>query len=197
MTQKEKAIAIIDNDCLQPSDAIILLEGDGLNRYKEAVRLYKGKWSNKIVFSGGITNYDYGSFPFSDILPYLLNSGIPLIDIIHENKSLNTKQQAYEVINMAIQNNWKRLILVASCEHQYRAYMTFIRQVISLKENIFIFNSPAKNLLWFDEDGWGKRIDRLDIEFKKIADYSKNGDIATYNEVIKYQKWKESLVNHK
>lgn len=41
MTEREKAIAFIDNDIIKPSDAIILLEGDGLNRYPKAVELYK------------------------------------------------------------------------------------------------------------------------------------------------------------
>lgn len=43
ITDREKIIAIIDNDILFPSDAIILLEGDGLNRYQKAVELYNQK----------------------------------------------------------------------------------------------------------------------------------------------------------
>ena len=34
-------MALVDNDILRPSDAIILLEGDGLNRFRKAVELYK------------------------------------------------------------------------------------------------------------------------------------------------------------
>ena len=41
MTECEKFISVVDNDILKPSDAIILLEGDGLNRYQKAVELYK------------------------------------------------------------------------------------------------------------------------------------------------------------
>ena len=36
ITDREKILAIVDNDCLTPSDAIILLEGDGFFRYQEA-----------------------------------------------------------------------------------------------------------------------------------------------------------------
>ena len=58
MTSREKFIAIVDNDNIQKSDAIILLEGDGFNRYRKAVELYKEGYAEKIVFSGGITaNY--------------------------------------------------------------------------------------------------------------------------------------------
>ncbi len=193
MTDREKCIAIIDNDCLQKSDAIVLLEGDGLYRYKKAVSLYNEGWANKIIFSGGITDYEYGSFPYSDVLPHLLATGVPSKAIIHENKSLNTKEQAHEVLNMASSNSWQRLILVASHEHQYRAYMTFLRQVIDLNQGIVLYNSPARNLGWFADSGWGLRFERLEIEFERIEKYSKLGDLATYEEIINYQKWKEKL----
>jgi uncharacterized SAM-binding protein YcdF (DUF218 family) len=194
MTEREKFIAIVDNDCLTNSDAIILLEGDGLHRYKKAVSLYHEGRAKKIIFSGGITDYEYGSFPLSDILPHILEEGVPEMDIIHENKSLNTKEQAIEVVKIALLNNWKKLILVASHEHQYRAYLTFLRQVLDSNSQIILYNSPARNLGWFTDSGWGVRIDRLEIEFDRIDKYSNLGHLASYKEVIDYQKWKEQQV---
>jgi len=191
MTNREIAIALIDNDCLCKSDAIVLLEGDGLNRYQKAVELYEAKWADKIVFSGGITDYEYGSFPYNDVLPHILSTGIPNHAIIHENKSLNTKEQAVEVIKMAIENDWKKLILVASHEHQYRAYLTFLREVLDKKPTLILYNSPVRNLMWFSENPWGRRIDRLQQEFERIEKYSQMGHLATMEEVIEYHKWKE------
>jgi uncharacterized SAM-binding protein YcdF (DUF218 family) len=192
MTEREKIIALIDNDCLKKSDAIVLLEGDGLNRYQKAVNLYKSGWANKIIFSGGITDYEYGSFPLSDILPSIIKEGIPESDLIHENNSRNTREQAIEVVSFVKNNLWaKKLILVATHEHQYRAYLTFLRVVIDSGLDIIIYNSPVRNLPWFNETGWGRRIDRLEQEFDRIEKYEKLGHIATYEEVINYQKWKE------
>jgi len=191
MTDREKVIALVDNDCLQKSDAIVLLEGDGLNRYQKAVDLFKRGFADKIIFSGGITDYEYGSFPFSDVLPHILKTGIPEKAIIHEDKSLNTREQAIEVVKMAMENKWNRLILVATHEHQYRAYLTFLREVIDRNSNIILYNSPVRNLGWFIETGWGKRIDRLEQEFNRIDRYSELGRLATYKEAIEYQKWKE------
>lgn len=194
LTEREKIIAIIDNDCLKTSDAIVLLEGDGLNRYQKAVDLYKGGWANKIIFSGGITEYEYGSYPLSDILPSIIEKGVPEHDLIHENNSKNTREQALEIVEFARNNYWaKRLILVATHEHQYRAYLTFLRVVLDSKLNLVIYNAPVRNLSWFSETGWGRRIDRLEQEFERIEKYEKLGHIATYDEVIKYQKWKEEL----
>ena len=191
MTDREKIIALVDNDCLRVSDAIVLLEGDGLNRYQKAVDLYNGKWADKIVFSGGITDYEYGSFPFTDVLPHILETGVPHNAIVHENRSLNTRDQAVEVIKMALENGWKKLILVATHDHQYRAYLTFLRVILDNCPTLLLYNAPVRNLRWFTETGWGIRFDRLQNEFERIEKYSQMGHLATPKEVIDYQIWKE------
>ncbi|SEW15367.1 MULTISPECIES: YdcF family protein [unclassified Prevotella] len=195
ITDREKILAIVDNDCLTPSDAIILLEGDGFDRFRQAVSLYKQGMASKIVFSGNIVDYDYGSYPFSEILPLMLKEGMPEQDIIHEDKSLNTREQAVEVVRMAQEYGWKKLILVASHEHQYRAYLTFLREVLDTKSGITLYNAPARNLKWFEDKGWGTRFNRLQAEIDRIERYSAMGHLATAEEVIDYQKWKETQLS--
>ena len=194
MNLDEKIIAIVDNDCIEKSDAIILLEGDGYNRYRKAVDLYNEGFAKKIVFSGGITDYEYGSYPFSDILPYMLDLGVPEYNIIHENVSQNTKEQAVEVMKLALEKNWQKLILVATHEHQYRAYLTFLKEVSVLNRNIVLYNAPVRNLKWFDTNPWGRRIDRLEQEMKRIEIYFDKGHLTGVDEAIKYQEWKETQV---
>ena len=104
------------------------------------------------------------------------------------------EQQAVEVVKLAIKNDWKKLVLVASAEHQYRAYLTFLREVLNTKSGIAIFNAPARNLNWFVDSGWGIRFDRLSAEFERIEKYSALGHLANSQEVVEYQKWKESLL---
>ena len=192
ITDREKILAIVDNDCLSASDAIILLEGDGFDRFRKAVSLYKQGKAPKIVFSGNITDYDYGSFPFAEVLPRMLEAGVPEDDIIHEDKSLNTREQAVEVVRMALERGWKKLILVASHEHQYRAYLTFLREVLDSKSGITLYNAPARNLDWFVDKGWGTRFERLEAEILRIEKYTEMGHLANAQEVIDYQKWKEA-----
>ena len=192
ITDREKILAIVDNDCLSPSDAIILLEGDGFDRFRKAVSLYKQGQAPKIVFSGNITDYDYGSYPFAEVLPRMLEAGVPEDDIIHEDKSLNTREQAVEVVRMAQERGWKKLILVASHEHQYRAYLTFLREVLDSKSGITLYNAPARNLDWFVDKGWGTRFERLEAEILRIEKYTELGHLANAQEVIDYQKWKEA-----
>ena len=191
ITDREIIMAIVDNDCLRPSDAIILLEGDGFHRYHKAVDLYKNGYGKKIVFSGAIVQKEYGSYPFEEVKPFILNAGVPEEDLIHEDKSLQTQQQAVEVVKMAMNTGWKRLALVASHEHQYRACLTFLRQVLDSKSGIILYNAPVRNLDWFVDSGWGMRIDRLKGEIERIEKYSEKGHLANAQEVIDYQRWKE------
>ncbi len=186
-------MAIVDNDCLKPSDAIILLEGDGFHRYQKAVDLYKEGLGKKIVFSGNIVQKEYGSFPYEEVAPYILEQDIPAEDLIHENVSMHTRQQAVEVVKMAMKRGWKRLALIASHEHQYRAYLTFLREVLDTKSGIILYNAPVRNLNWFVDSGWGMRFDRLKAEFDRIEKYTEMGHLANAKEVIIYQQWKERL----
>ena len=191
ITDREIIMAIVDNECLKPSDAIILLEGDGFYRFQKAVDLYKKGYGKKSVFSGAIVQKEYGSYPFEEVKPFILNAGVLEKDLIHEDKSLQTQQQAVEVVKMAMKNGWKRLALVASHEHQYRAYLTFLRQVLDSKSGIILYNAPVRNLDWFVDSGWGMRFDRLKAEIERIEKYSAFGHLANAQEVVEYQQWKE------
>jgi uncharacterized SAM-binding protein YcdF (DUF218 family) len=190
ISQREILMALVDSDSLQPSDAIILLEGDGLNRYQHAVSLYQEGYAPLIVFSGGIENYAYGSYPFSKIKHLILKCGIAEENLLFENKSLQTKQQGDEIIKFCIKNNWSRIILVASNYHQYRAYLTFLKSMQEQNLQILIYNSPVA-LPWFSYNDWGTRIECLKGEFDRIEEYMSKGDLLNYNDAIKYQEWKE------
>ena len=124
-----------------------------------------------LIFSGAITDYSYGSFPFEDILPRLLSSGVPRDAIIHEKKSQNTREQAIEVINMAKANNWKKVILVATHEHQYRAYLT--RMADEIRDFEFSANQELYGCKSCHQDkGLGHQFEQLCNEngchFKEI-----------------------------
>lgn len=195
ITEREIIMAIVDNDCLVKSDAAVLLEGDGLFRFQKAVDLYCNGLVSRIIFSGNVIDRAYGSFPFEEVKPFIVKAGVREDDLIHEDKSVHTRQQAVEVVKMAMKNGWKKLALVASHEHQYRAYLTFLREVIDTGSGIILYNAPVRNLNWFIDSGWGKRFDRLSAEFERIEKYSALGHLANAQEVVEYQKWKESLLD--
>jgi uncharacterized SAM-binding protein YcdF (DUF218 family) len=177
---------------INKSDAIIILEGDGDNRIEHACNLYKQKYASNLVFSGNILNKDYGSYPLNLLFDKFKQYDVFEKDIIWENKSTNTKEQAQQIIKLCLENNWENIILVASNYHQYRAYLTFIKELYNanLNNTIKIYNSPC-NLSWFEKNRWGIRYELLFNEFKKINIYQNKGDICSYKEALIYIKWIE------
>ncbi len=193
MNDKEKFLVLISNERLQKADVIVLLEGDGLNRVKPAADLYLQGWADTIVVSGGIYTPDYGSYPSEYLIPELIKSGVPSEKIVIEGKSKHTREQAEEVLELARNNGWKKIILVASPHHQPRAFLTFLKVMNEKNLKLQIINAPARELPWFEETGWGRRISLIDSEFEKIEKYIALGQMATFEEAIDYQQWKESL----
>ncbi len=186
-----KLIAIIYNDLIKKSDAIICLEGDDLNRVKKTVELFKNGWAKKILISAG-----YDNPPFcllADVfLKEFLKMGIPKNKIIIEDKAQNTYEESIGVLKMAKKRKWKKIILVVSHFHQPRAYLTFLKAMKDLNLKIQIFNAPVRELSWFDKTSLNlSRLQLLEKEFEKMDEYIKKGHLATIKEVITYQKWKE------
>jgi uncharacterized SAM-binding protein YcdF (DUF218 family) len=194
LTPREKFIILVDNDVIKPSDVIVLLEGDGLFRVKKAAELYHENYSKLILFSGNIYDPHYGSYPKEYIIPELLKSGVKAVDIIIEGNSSNTREEAVEVIKICRERSWKRILLVASHYHQFRAYLTFLKAMKKANILIEIINAPSNDLKWFEKTNWGKRYDLLDQEFDRIEKYSALGHLSTFEEAIEYQKWKELQV---
>ena len=191
----EKFIILTSLDKIKKADAIIFLEGDGLSRMEKVVELYQQGWAPTIVFSGAADNKPYGSYPGEIVIPLLIEKGIPENVIVWENESLHTGEQAIKIIELCRQYNWRRILLAASNHHQYRAYMTFFRELRkqSLQNTLEIINASA-NLSWFSENEWGTRFSLLQGEFDKMYFYSGDELERDFLDIIDYFEWKESLL---
>lgn len=192
MTEKELFIILASNDAPKKADAAILLEGDGYVRVPEAVRLWKDGVTKYIVPSGGVDDVKEGKCGASLLAKKLVRLGVPAKKIILEEKSTQTRTQALEVLTLAKQKKWHSIIIVASHFHLYRAFLTFLKVASETKMKILIYNSPAKDLSWFEKTLWGKRADLLHSEFEKIEEYRQKGHVASYQDAIKYFIWRES-----
>ncbi len=191
ISERERFIVLVDGDTLKPSDAIVLLEGDGTSRVDTCVTLWEAGWAPEIVISGGVENPLTGCIHASKLQKRLESAGVPSGHIILEDRSMHTRHQAQEVLNIACANKWKRIILVASHYHQYRAYLTFLKVMFQAGLQLEIYNAPARDLHWFQDTGWGRRFDLLEKEFQKIKEYSALDHVATFEEAIEYQRQKE------
>ncbi len=187
MTIREKFLAIVNTQQLQKADAVVLLEGDGFARIDKACDLVNKGWANFLVFSGGIDNADYGSFPFEKCKEKILATGIDEAKIILEEVSQHTRQQAEEVLKLCLQRGWNKIVLVATHYHQYRAFLTFLKvlEETGLDNSIQIINVPAL-ATWFEQMPWGKREELLESEFEKIEKYKELGHMSNYENALQY-----------
>jgi uncharacterized SAM-binding protein YcdF (DUF218 family) len=196
---KEKAIILISNQPLEKADAIVVLEsiqgGEFIYRLRHAASLYRRKWSNKVVISGGVEHPEFGKRPWIGFENILVNLGVEKKDILIEKTSKNTQEQASRVIEIVKRKKLKSIILVASHYHQYRAFLTFLKEIDRCGLKIKIINSPARNLKGDFSLESKNFLTLIDLEFNKIESYkNKFGSIAEYAKVLTYF---QSLHNNK
>ena len=191
MTPREAFCAVLSNGPLRYGDAIVVLSGDGTTRLAVAAEVFtqKVQAAPRIVVSGGVDNPPH-SLSAAASKQWLIAKGISSGKIIEEGGSQNTHAQACNVISMAVSHKWKTLLLVTSPYHQYRAFLTFLRELrdFTLDEQIRLINIPASQTKW-----WGKpeacdvtRMDLLADEFAKIDTYALKGHVASYEDGLNY-----------
>ncbi len=184
-------LSLTYNDTLKVADAIVCLEGDRYSRLDESIRLFKEKYAPLIVITGGFKNPPF-SVVATEELKYLIKKGIPKQKILVAPNGQNTYEEAEDVMKMAKEKKWKKIILVTSHFHQPRAYLTILMAMKKQNIKIEIINAPVRNSSWFKKVFLGKnRMELLNGEFEKIKEYEKKGHLLSPREAIKYQQWKE------
>jgi len=193
MNYQDLLTFLVSYDSYKSSDAVILLEGDGFSRIKKACDIVTNKNANYLVFTGGVDNERVGSFSYEKCQELINKWNIPHDNVLLELNSKNTREQAKEVIALCQKFNWKSIILTGSHYHQLRAFLTFLKVLIEekLQNKLIIYNAPENKLNWFEESGWGKRIELLENELNKITTYQSLNHIASYKEAFEYLEWRE------
>jgi uncharacterized SAM-binding protein YcdF (DUF218 family) len=196
-SSREKFLATVLTQPLNRADAIVALCGeDSVPRCAVAQQLLIQGAAPKIVLSGGLDDGNKKSA--KTMAGVLMGKGVLPSRIIEDNASSNTKEQAENVLDLADRNGWRRLLLVASTQHLPRAFLTFVSALSSSDDmealDIRIIPVAANQVQW-----WGKpegmtttRLALLDTELKKIEQYQKTGDVASYEEGLEHLQRLES-----
>ena len=189
VTDREKFLALLLTGPLLRADAIIVPSGDGVSRLTVAFELFRQNAAPWILLTGG-----YGNPPFSitaeGMVPSLMALGVSIDRIMAENKSQNTWEQAVNVTAIAVEQKWKRLLLVASPFHTARAFLTFLKAIqdAGKEDEIRLVSVPASHLSWWDKPE-GKDETRLDLlaeEYGKIEVGQEKGHCADYRSALAY-----------
>jgi uncharacterized SAM-binding protein YcdF (DUF218 family) len=95
-------------------------------RVLEGARLYKLLDRPTILVSGGVTGSDVGSEPEGEALRRTaISVGVDPRDILVENESKNTREEAIVIARMLAGRNAQRIVLVTSATHMARALAVF------------------------------------------------------------------------
>src|SRR5687768_4367052 len=100
MTPRERYLCLIADDTLRHADAVVILEGDGVERIPEGARLYREGWAPLVVISGGLDKPPH-SIPASAMRAPLMAAGVPHRAILLEEQSRHTREQAVEIAALA------------------------------------------------------------------------------------------------
>lgn len=138
-------------------DAIVAVSGgDTDSRAAEAITLYKNGWAPKVIFSGAAEDKS-GPSNAAIMARQAMRSGVPAANILTDNDSQNTEQNANNTESIVASLHAKRVILVTSAYHQRRAYMEFHQK---LGPDVTVVNHPApldngwSKFWWLTPNGW-------------------------------------------
>lgn len=173
---------------LQPKTPAVgvCLEGDTTLRLRATARLYRTGRINRVIVSGGVDEPELDRLPAIIMKQRLMAMGIPQEVIDLDNQSLNTRDHALFVGDLAKNQGLSELIIITSGYHLLRAYLTFLKELLTQDCPFTIYGYPAGLFVsWFQKSPTEGhyRICNFLIELLKIRTYS---DLASFDEAWQY-----------
>lgn len=154
-------------DEMKPADVIVILSGEKTERLDYGVKLFREGWArkDKIILTGGtvVWKYTYASL----MQEHALYLGVPKKDILLENKSESTKENALFTKEILKRHGYTSLILVTSPYHSKRAFKIFKK---IMGGEIKIISAPSEESSFQFKDWWKREKDRKTVltEFFKF-----------------------------
>lgn len=189
--QYKQLYQIILQQTPSKSDLIVWLQGDRFDRAQKVFFLYQDNFAKKILITGNNklvgkqTRPGENNVTLNEMEEWLKKQGVKPDDIIIDDSSMNTKEQAKFTINFAKQNGYNRLLLVGSSYYQPRAFLTFLKEATDQSFDGVVINQAVTITDDKIPGGRGKTAGELrKEEIFKIKKYC--SDVASVNEGIKY-----------
>ncbi len=137
-------------DNLQKADAIVVVSGGQTqSRAARGIELFKQGYAPKIVFSGAaLDDGPSNAFAMRDLA---LSEGVPAKNILIDEKSQNTYENAVNSKSILDELQAKKIILVTSPYHQRRANQTFEKV---LGNNYEVIGISAYDDRWSKSQWW-------------------------------------------
>lgn len=160
------ALYLSPQDTLGKVDAIVVVSGGNTDaRISEGVKLYLQKWAPKLIFSGAAAEGDVSNALAMKRIA--VTKGVPAADILIEENSKTTAENAEFTAKVIHDNEFKSIILVTSPYHQRRAYTQFRYE---LGKEFIILNHSAKDETWRKKNWW----ENANARFLTLGEIMKN-----------------------
>ena len=168
-TERADAIVILGGGTITRSDPRRIVEVNGAgDRVIYAVQLYRDGAAQKILTGGSYISWlstevrteDSVSSPASEMAELLVMFGIPEEDILVQDRSLNTAEEAEEDAKILKSLGLDKIILVSSATHMRRAVPLFEKQGLEV--------IPAPTDYSFSDREWE---DLLHVDWKNLYTY--------------------------
>ena len=143
----DMSICLSSNSCSKADAVVALSGGDTLRRADHAINIYKLNLARIIIFSGAALDKS-GPSNALEMKKYAINKGVDKQDILLDETSDNTKENAVNTLSIIKRHDIKSIILVTSGYHQKRANLEF--SILTKAYPIKIINSPTNDKDW----GW-------------------------------------------
>lgn len=142
-------------DCVTADAIVAVSGGDTAARTNEAVQLYHNGWAPKLIFSGAAQDKS-GPSNAAVMRREALDAGVPDEDIIIEEYSETTKENAEKTQNILDQNKISSVILVTSAYHQRRAGLEFAKRTgdVDVRNHPVSRDNQWSSLWWLTPTGW-------------------------------------------
>ena len=158
---------------------------------KKVLSLFKKGWADSIVISGNneligpCKREGENNISLNEMVKWLKKRGVKGSQIIIENRSFNTRDQAKNILRLAQMRKWKKIILVTSLYHQLRVLLTFLKSAEKIGWKGALINQPIKINWEKVPSGRKKKSKELFLEeIEKMKKYQK--DVTTIEEAIYY-----------
>lgn len=133
---------------LEKADFILVLGSNDLSVPLRAAEIYREGFSSKIITSGGFGRLTRElSKPEAEVFAGIIASiGVPIADIMIENKSTNTGENIKFSYDLAVKNGLKtqKIILVTKSYMEKRALATFQKQWPNTETKVIV-TSPIQS----------------------------------------------------
>lgn len=150
-------------DCGKVDAIVAISGGDTSARTAQAIDLYENGWSDLLVFSGAAQDKS-GPSNAEAMKRQAVAAGVPTSDILIDETSETTKQNAANATSLFETNNIHSVILVTSAYHQRRAGLEFGQRagnVIRIVNHPVTTDNQWSPWWWTTPTGWWLALSEL------------------------------------